>query len=90
MVWHETYLYVDEVIRTAQFTLDQWMEAQLKNFTPSIASLHARDGSERWMKLVINTIKINVDAALFDYEHCFDFECVARDHSGRLLWTRTA
>ncbi|XP_063936295.1 uncharacterized protein LOC135147291 [Daucus carota subsp. sativus] len=90
VVWHETYLHVDEVIRTAQFTLDHWMEAQLKYFTPSIAFKHAKDGSERWTKPDMNTIKINVDSALFDDENCFGFGCVARDHSGRLLGAKAA
>ena len=38
----------------------------------------------------MNTIKINVDATLFDDENCFGFGCVARDHSGRLLGAKAA
>ena len=90
VVWHDTYLHVDEVIRTAQITLDQWLEAQLRNFTPSVVSLNARDGSELWTKPDINTIKINVDAALFNDKHYFGFGCVAWDHSGRFLGAKMA
>ncbi|XP_074346852.1 uncharacterized protein LOC141685659 [Apium graveolens] len=53
VVWHSTYIHVDEVIRTAR-----------------------------------QTIKINVDAALFDNEGRYGYACVARDHTGRLVNAR--
>lgn len=37
VVWQDTYLHVDEVVRTAKFTLNQWIEAQAKNlFRPLV------------------------------------------------------
>ncbi|KAK1400248.1 hypothetical protein POM88_010111 [Heracleum sosnowskyi] len=36
IVWHNTFTHVDEVVRSAHVTLDQWLDAQLKNFTPSM------------------------------------------------------
>lgn len=89
VVWHDTYPHVDEVVRTAQFTLDQWIEAQLKNFIPSITSLNPMDGKELWTKPNEHTIKINVDAALFNTANKYGYAMIARDHSGRLLSAKT-
>lgn len=90
VAWNDTYLHVDEVVRSAHFTLDQWTEALSRNFSPSGKIMHSKDGKELWMKPVGNTIKINVDAALFNDVNSFGFGCVARDSSGRVMGARAA
>lgn len=54
VVWHSTYIHVDEVIRTARSTLDQWLEAQLKKFVPYVDSANSIDGKEMWTNPVRN------------------------------------
>lgn len=88
VVWNNTYLHVDEVVRTAQFTLDQWVEAQSRNFDPSIAVIYAMDGKELWTTPERNIIKINVDTALFNDENSYGYGCVARDHLSRMMGAR--
>lgn len=90
VVWHGTYLHIDEVVRTATITLDQWRDAQAKNFVPSSVIMQSLDGKEHWMKPERNTIKVNVDAAIFKEENSYGFGYVARDHTGRVLGARAA
>ncbi|KAK1389770.1 hypothetical protein POM88_017948 [Heracleum sosnowskyi] len=90
VAWHDTYLYVEEVVRTAHFTLDQWLEAQAKKFVPSVGGLHVMDGKELWTKPEWQTIKINVDASLFNDENRFGYGFIARDHTGKLIDARAA
>lgn len=88
VIWQDTYQHVDEVLRTARSTLDQWIEAQAKNFVPSIGNLHTMDGKELWTKPSQQTIKINLDAALFDSDNMVGYGLCARDHTGRLIDAR--
>ncbi|KAK1360378.1 hypothetical protein POM88_044852 [Heracleum sosnowskyi] len=81
VVWHDTYLHVEEVVRTTHFTLDQWLEAQAKKFVPFVGGLHVMDDKELWTKPEWQTIKINVDAALFSDENRFGYGFIARDHT---------
>ncbi|KAK1386165.1 hypothetical protein POM88_023900 [Heracleum sosnowskyi] len=71
IVWQNTYTHVDEVVRITHITLDQWLVAQSKNFTPSMAAMHSIDGKEQWTIPERDTIKINVDAAIFKNENSF-------------------
>lgn len=85
MVWHEKYTPVNEVIRTAQVTLDQWLDAQSKILKASIGVLYPMDGQEHWTTPEENKLKVNVDAALFDRENRFGYGCVARDSTWMLV-----
>ncbi|XP_074346294.1 uncharacterized protein LOC141685071 [Apium graveolens] len=88
VVWQDTYLHVDEVVRTIHLTLDQWIEAQEFFFVPSVNGLHTMDGKELWTKPDQQTIKINLDAALFDADNSFGYGFNARDHTSRLIDAR--
>ncbi|KAK1405168.1 hypothetical protein POM88_004773 [Heracleum sosnowskyi] len=46
IVWHNTFTHVDELVRSAHVTLDQWLDAQSKNFTLSMDVMHSMDGKE--------------------------------------------
>lgn len=74
----------------AHNSLYQWSRAQYKNTTPTAALLTSEDGRERWTKPVEDTIKINVDAALFNEERKFSLAGVARNYSGQVLEARTS
>uniref|UniRef100_A0A803NG08 RNase H type-1 domain-containing protein n=1 Tax=Cannabis sativa TaxID=3483 RepID=A0A803NG08_CANSA len=45
-------------------------------------------GGELWMKSIGNTIKINVDASIFEDQNRYGFGWVARNNEGRLLWAK--
>lgn len=56
---------VAEFIVLARSFLDQWTRAQDKNVIPITTFMTAADGSEKWVKPEVDTVKINVDAALY-------------------------
>lgn len=85
VIWHNTYPHVDEVVRDSRIILDQWKDAQAKIYKPSIDDSHTTDGKEQWNRPSVNTIKINVDAALFQHEHRYGYGVVARDHNSIFL-----
>uniref|UniRef100_A0A803PR88 Reverse transcriptase domain-containing protein n=1 Tax=Cannabis sativa TaxID=3483 RepID=A0A803PR88_CANSA len=40
---------------------------------------------EHWTKPLANTIKVNVDGAIFEANNCFGFGIIARDSTGRIM-----
>ncbi|XP_030502854.2 uncharacterized protein LOC115718027 [Cannabis sativa] len=64
------------------------MKAQDKNSLSSLCLNNKVDGGERWIKPETNTIKLNVDAAIFEKEEQYGFGIVARDHFGNCLEAR--
>ncbi|KAM6544717.1 hypothetical protein CsatB_025453 [Cannabis sativa] len=85
VVWKKKHSYVNDVLTSAQVALDHWNKAQK---TQSICLKSIGDGVELWTKPAENTIKINVDAALFDSDNKYGFEIVARNHLGHLVAAR--
>uniref|UniRef100_A0A803NHM6 Reverse transcriptase zinc-binding domain-containing protein n=1 Tax=Cannabis sativa TaxID=3483 RepID=A0A803NHM6_CANSA len=69
--------------------LDQWRHAQNTPIETSWSSLQHHDGNEHWVKPQYNSIKINVDAALFEDHNRFGMSLVVCDHNGFLLQGRT-
>ncbi|XP_074358052.1 uncharacterized protein LOC141697532 [Apium graveolens] len=90
VIWHNTYPHVDEVVRDSRVILDQWKDAQSKIYKPSVGDSNTMDGKEQWIKPSVDTIKINVDAALFHNEHRYGYGVVARDHNGNFLEVKVA
>ncbi|XP_060968547.1 uncharacterized protein LOC133036086 [Cannabis sativa] len=75
------------VASSALVTLDQWRKARDKQNLLSLAL--GTDGSkaEQWTEPGPNTIKINIDATLFEREGSYGFKIVARDSLVTLLDT---
>lgn len=76
---------VSTVVFHAHDSFNQWTSAQNKNFNSSMAWLKPGDRGEHCDKLTLQTIKVNVDVALFDNAGRFSFGCAARNHDGVLL-----
>lgn len=85
VVWNQMWRSVEEVVSFAMLTLNHYLAAQDVGSIPSLNPLQEGDGAERWAKPVLNTIKINVDAAIFEAEKHFGFACVIRDDKGLLM-----
>lgn len=49
---------------------------------PSLSPLIEGDGIERWVRPVANSIKINVDASIFEKEKGYGYTFVVRDEKG--------
>ncbi|XP_030494580.2 uncharacterized protein LOC115710350 [Cannabis sativa] len=70
---------------SANTSLDHWRKAQDITSLSSIFLNNLGDRNELWVKPVLKTIKINIDAASFEQENSYGYGMVARDHLGSPL-----
>ncbi|KAK1405066.1 hypothetical protein POM88_004671 [Heracleum sosnowskyi] len=82
MVWNQRRRSVDEVVSLATITLNQYIAAQNVGSIPSLNPLRSGDGAEQWTKPGLNTIKINVDASIFEKKTSFGDAIVIQDDNG--------
>uniref|UniRef100_A0A803QRH0 RNase H type-1 domain-containing protein n=1 Tax=Cannabis sativa TaxID=3483 RepID=A0A803QRH0_CANSA len=75
-----------EVVRSVRIVLDQWKNAQSRKGGALLVDV-INNVSEVWRKPMLNTVKVNVDRAIFEAQNKFGFGCVGRDSNGRLLTT---
>ncbi|XP_060957652.1 uncharacterized protein LOC133029176 [Cannabis sativa] len=87
-VWKAKNTSVSNIVGSATIALDQWKKAQDKNSLSSLCINNKVDGVEHWTKPETNTIKLNVDASIFEREEQYGFGIVARDHGGNCLEAR--
>ncbi|KAM6542808.1 hypothetical protein CsatB_007255 [Cannabis sativa] len=85
IVWKDKVLTTANVVTSARIALDHWRKAQDNNSLSHIYSGNCDDGTELWTKPDINTIKINVDAALFTSDNQYGYGMVARNDTGSLI-----
>ncbi|XP_060960219.1 uncharacterized protein LOC133031023 [Cannabis sativa] len=85
VVWNNKHPTVTNVLASAQTAFDHWIKAQDKTSLSSLCLNSIDDDSETWAKLGENTIKINVDAALFYSENKYGFGLVAHYHISNLI-----
>ncbi|XP_030502405.2 uncharacterized protein LOC115717560 [Cannabis sativa] len=85
VVWKKKHSSVNDVLTSAQVALDHSNKAQDKILLSSICQESIGDGTESWTRPAENTIKINVDATLFDSDNKYGFRIVARNHLGHLV-----
>lgn len=77
-VWKNKGATVATVVFLAKTTLQNWTKAQDRNVVPVAAFLTEADGSERWIRPVGTSIKVNVDAALFTESGNYSYACGSR------------
>ncbi|KAM6553695.1 hypothetical protein CsatB_014457 [Cannabis sativa] len=80
---------VDDIVGFAKHYLNQWNNAQNSVLGTSYSDDQIYDGAEHWSPPLANSIKVNVDAALFDDGRSFGSGMVARDDRGWLIEGRT-
>ncbi|XP_074327095.1 uncharacterized protein LOC141665037 [Apium graveolens] len=85
IVWKQRGIGVSEVVHTALSFLNQWKAVQDKNFDSFLSFLTPEDGQEQWCPPQLNSVKVNVDAALFEDPNRYSYVVVIRDHSGHLV-----
>ena len=66
------------------------MSVQDKSFNRFMAYMNQEDGDEHWHTPMINRVKINVDAAIFEQTNCYSHAFVIRDHEGKLIEARSS
>lgn len=81
LVWNQKYDSVGEVVALARAILC----AQNRTPIASQEYVYPGDGCEHWTKPATNTIKINVDAAIFEESTRYGYAWVARNSEGSLV-----
>uniref|UniRef100_A0A803NSB0 Reverse transcriptase domain-containing protein n=1 Tax=Cannabis sativa TaxID=3483 RepID=A0A803NSB0_CANSA len=85
VVWQAKSFNFSAIVASAKSYLDQWKYAQKTQIESLWSDLQDYDGMERWLKPQVNSIKINVDAAIFEGQNRFGSALVVRDHNGMLV-----
>ncbi|XP_060964189.1 uncharacterized protein LOC133033466 [Cannabis sativa] len=85
LVWSDTVTTAAAVVFLAKNTLSNWCNAQDRMLVPTAAYLTGKDGHSAWSRPGANTIKVNIDAAIFDSNGTYSFVCVARDANGHFV-----
>ncbi|XP_062103683.1 uncharacterized protein LOC133814782 [Humulus lupulus] len=88
IVWQQRTSSVEYIVKSARIYLDQWLKAQDNNFFLSLGPTYPGDGLELWTKPDVNSVKINIDAAIFTNEFKLGLGAVVRDHQGVVLTYR--
>ncbi|XP_062088335.1 uncharacterized protein LOC133794908 [Humulus lupulus] len=89
IVWQQRTSSVEYIVKSARIYLDQWLKAQDNNFFLSLGPTYPGDGLELWTKPDVNSVKINIDAAIFTNECKLGLGAVVRDHQGVVLTYRS-
>ena len=85
VVWKQRGSSVSDLVYAALSFLNQWKAAQDKNFDLSLSFITPEDGLEQWCPPPVNSVKVNVDAALFEDPSRHSHAIVARNHSAQLV-----
>ncbi|XP_060960728.1 uncharacterized protein LOC133031275 [Cannabis sativa] len=85
LVWDKKASSATQILTSAWVTLDHWRKAQDKTCLLSSSLLHDGSNIEQWIPPASNTIKINVDGAIFEKENAYGFGVVARDSTGQII-----
>ncbi|KAM6546201.1 hypothetical protein CsatB_026937 [Cannabis sativa] len=84
-VWQKKVVNTEGIVVLAKCYLDQWTNAQNTLIKSSWSGFQTGDGVEQWSAPSKNSIKINVDAALFEGGTNYGLGMVAHDHQGFLI-----
>ncbi|XP_074337025.1 uncharacterized protein LOC141674201 [Apium graveolens] len=85
LVWDQKGREVTEIITSAATVLNQWSNAQDKNFDCFLGFITQEEGDEQWTLPTQDTIKLNTDAAIFEELNRYSFSLVARNHRGKIV-----
>uniref|UniRef100_A0A803QEC5 Reverse transcriptase zinc-binding domain-containing protein n=1 Tax=Cannabis sativa TaxID=3483 RepID=A0A803QEC5_CANSA len=72
------------VVTSARSILHQWNAARVEKSGPLLVP-SSHTGQDLWKKPGLNTIKVNVDGAIFVEDNKYGFGCVARGADGNLI-----
>ncbi|XP_060970040.1 uncharacterized protein LOC133037193 [Cannabis sativa] len=84
-VWQNKIVGVDNIVTSAKTFLNQWKNAQDSVIETTFSGSLAEDAAVCWVPPYDNSVKINVDAAMFNENRQFGVGLVARDTQGLLI-----
>lgn len=85
LIWNQRSVGNLEIVNAALSTLNQWRFVQDNFFDSFLGYMLKEDDLEQWQAPMINSVKVNVDAALFEEPYRFSHAMVVRDHRGNLV-----
>lgn len=88
-VWNNKNNFANSVLFSARSYLTQWRETQSRALVALPRAGLAEDGASSWVKPQELTVKVNVDAAIFQEHVSYGAGMVARNFRGELLQART-
>uniref|UniRef100_A0A803NGP8 RNase H type-1 domain-containing protein n=1 Tax=Cannabis sativa TaxID=3483 RepID=A0A803NGP8_CANSA len=84
-VWKKKKVSALDIVASAKNYLNQWRNAQNFQIETPCPDLQKGDGAEHWTCPPVNSVKINIDAAIFEIEARSGMGVVARDDKGTFL-----
>uniref|UniRef100_A0A803QE18 Reverse transcriptase n=1 Tax=Cannabis sativa TaxID=3483 RepID=A0A803QE18_CANSA len=85
VLWKGRVKSAANVVLEARSYINQWLCAQKNRMEPILVHADQGWGSEHWTKPDMDTVKINVDGAIFVASNSFGFGFIARDFEGRII-----
>ncbi|WOG89983.1 hypothetical protein DCAR_0209224 [Daucus carota subsp. sativus] len=85
LIWNQKFSTVNKVVAAAKQNLTQWILAQSRSSHTLLQPQVKGDGGTIWVKPQPNTVKVSVDAAIFEDKEEVGFGLVARDSEGSLI-----
>lgn len=79
IVWNQRFSYVNRTVAAAKKYLTQWTIAQNRSSSTLLQPVVEGDGDCIWVNPQPNSVKVSVDAAVFDDKNVAGLGLVARD-----------
>lgn len=85
LVWNQKISTVNKVVAAAKQYLTQWTLAQSRSYHTLLQPHTDGDGVVSWVKPQPNTIKVSVDAVIFEDRGEIGFGIIEKDSEGELI-----
>ncbi|XP_063945892.1 uncharacterized protein LOC135151390 [Daucus carota subsp. sativus] len=89
IVWNQRFSSVNKTVAAAKQYLTQWSIAQNRSSTTLLQPTFEGDGDCIWVNPQQNSVKVSVDAAVFEDKDAAGLGLVARDDNGELIQAKT-
>lgn len=89
VMWQQKVPQVNTVCFSTMQYFVQWKDAQVSSNIALFPNMHEKDGVSHWVRPQVDTIKVSVDAAIFEDLSAAGFGFVARNSEGVLTFAKT-
>lgn len=89
LVWNQRSSSVNKTVAAAKQYLTQWSIAQSRSSTALLQPPNAGDGECIWVNPQRNSVKVQVDATIFEELDAAGFGLIARDDTGMVIQAKS-
>lgn len=89
LIWNQRSLDPSVTVESAFSVLNQWRNVQDRTFDRFFGLMSNEDGDELWKLPLLNSVKGNTDAAIFEETGFYSYVFIARDHNGDMITAKT-